>query len=257
MKLISSIFLLLVGQILFGQDKSVTFTNYGKPLYSTFSGDTFYSTKIHEIILNPKSAFEFWSRPQVSCKTWRQYKGTWRKDKDTLIFSDNYEVIENDSRVTYKKDLGQSFFISFKTDKNSDLSNKGIKVEYFYDYDAHLENSENEFVLKTENTLEIPFKDIPNLSQLASIRIEYQLDFAEKRYSYITEYNTVNVKQGDIPNVISVEFVEKPKREIVYRTIKGVIRADTLVIVSINKTKTVLPEYYRDIEFEDSYVLVK
>jgi hypothetical protein len=239
-----------------GQKFPLTFTNYGKPM-AAFAKDTFYSSKIHEITLSSDFTFEFWSRQSISCFTWHHYEGTWKKEKDTLLFSDNYEIVENDTRSTYCKDSRPSFFIAFKTDKNSELRNKAIKIQFVYDYDAHLEDSEKVFTLKTDNTLDIPFKSIPNLSKLAAIRIEYQLNYKEKRYSYLTENNMINIKIADIPNLINVEFVENPKKEIVHRTIKGVIKKDTLVIVSTSKTATTLPDYHGQIEFEDSYTLLK
>ena len=255
MRLILIISSLLVGQNLFSQGKTSIFQNFGTP--STFGKDTFYSQKIHEVKLNPNKTFEFSSRPHISCFTWYQYKGTWRKEKDTLIFSDQYEVKEEDTKASYKNDSRQAFLISFKTDKNSVLRNKKIKVQYVYDYDAHLDEPEMTFDIKADNTIEIPFKNIPNFKKLSAIRIEYELDFKETRYNYMTQNNPLNNKKSDVPNVINVEFVERPKMETVYRTITGVIKKDTLNIVSINKTKTKLLDYNRDIEFENHFALRK
>ena len=61
----------------------------------------------------------------------------------------------------------------------------------------------------------------------------------------------------NISNIINVEFIERPQKEIVYRTIRAVVKNDTLTIVSSSKTKTILPDYHREIEFEDSYSLNK
>jgi len=252
MKSTLSVFLLMLCIGAHGQ--AVTFTNYGVPRI-TFGKDTFYSSRIHEITLYPDSIFEFWCRPHISCLTWRRYGGTFSKENDTLFFHDKYEVDENDVRATYKADSRQLFLISFKTDKNSTLRNKEIKVQYVYDYDAHIDEPDSIFNLTAGNTLEIPFKVIPYLHQLAAIRIEYQLNAKEKRYQYLTKNNPLNRNRGDIPNLISVEFVESPKKEIVHRTIKGIIRKDTLVIVSTAKTKTTLPDYHDAIEFEDGYTL--
>ena len=238
-----------------GQKNTLTFTNYGQPI--PFGRDTFYSNKIHEITLNPDLTYDFWSRPYISCHTWRHHKGTWKKAKDTLIFLDNYEVIERDTRTTYNNDCSSFFSINFKTDKNDVLKNREIKVQFFYDFHSHLEDSVRELTFNLNNTLQIPYSDIPNFSQLASIRIEYLLNGTEKRYDFLTENNTVNVKKGDIPNIIVVEFVEAPKKEVVYRTIKGIIQKGTLVIISATKTKINLPDYYPEIEFEDKYELRK
>ena len=61
------------------------------------------------------------------------------------FFYDNYQVEENDTKATYKKDSRQEFLMTFKTDKRSVLKNKGIKIEYEYDYDAHIDSPEKIF----------------------------------------------------------------------------------------------------------------
>lgn len=254
------------GQTVYGQTKAITFSNDLNAYYNQtrpkdtlkgLAGFRFFEPKINEITLNPDATFEFWSRPNMSCFTWHSYKGTWKKNNDTLLFYDNYQVEENDTKATYKKGSRQEFLITFKTDKGSILKNKSIKINYEYDYDAHIDSPEKVFTLNENNSVVISYKDIPNLDKLAAIRIEYLLNYTEKRYNYLTENKTINRKEGDVPNIIEVEFVEKPKKEIVYRTIKAVVKSDTLKIVSSSKTKIILPDYYRDIEFEDSYSLNK
>ena len=209
------------------------------------------------VLLNPDKTFEFWSRPHISCFSWHDYKGRWKKEKDTLVFSDQYEVKENDTKASYKNDSRKSFFISFRTDKNSLLRNKKIKVQYVYDYDALLDEPETIFNIRSDNTIEIPFKNIPNFKKLSAIRIQYELNFKTARYNYLTKNDPLNNKKSDVPNIISVEFVEHPKKEMVYRVIKGVIQKGTLIIVSTTKTKTILPDHNREIEFENNFALRK
>lgn len=256
----------LTVQKTYGQNKTITFSNDWNAYYSKtrpkdtlkgLAGFRFFEPKINEITLNPDATFEFWSRPNVSCFTWHSYKGTWKKNNDTLLFYDNYQVEENDTKATYKKDSRQEFLITFKTDKGSILKNKSIKIDYEYDFDAHIDSPEKIFTLNENNSVVISYKDIPNLDKLAAIRIEYLLNYTEKRFNYLTENKTINRKEGDMPNIIEVEFVEKPKKEIVYRIIKAIVQNDTLRIVSSSKTKTILPDYFREIEFEDSYSLNK
>lgn len=255
--------ILAAGQTIYGQTKSVTFSNYLNAYYNqTRPKDTllrfrFFEPKINEITLNPEGTFEFWSRPNVSCFTWHSYKGTWKNNNDTLVFTDNYQIDENDTKATYKRGSKQEFVITFKTDKGFILKNKSIKIQYEYDYDAHIDSPEKAFSLDANNSVVIAYKDVPNFNKLSAIRIEYLLNYTEKRYNYLTENKTINRKEGDVPNIIEVEFVEKPKKEIVYRTIKAVVKNDKLEIISSSKTKTKLPDYYRDIEFEDSYSLNK
>ena len=250
-------------QTIHGQTKAITFRNNLNAYDSetrpndTLLGFRFFEPKINEITLNPDATFKFWSRPNVSCLTWHSYKGTWKKNNNTVVFYDNYQVEENDTKATYKRGSRQEFVITFKTDKGAILKNKNIKIDYEYDYDAHIDSPEKTFALDANNSIVIFYKDIPNLDKLAAIRIEYLLNYTEKRYNYLTENKTINRKQGDIPNIIDVEFVEKPKKEIVYRTIRAVVKNDTLRIVRNLKTKTVLPDNNPDIEFEDNYNLSK
>jgi hypothetical protein len=247
----------IAGQAVYGQDKPIVFSNDLNAYYGKANSKEFFEPKINEITLNPDATFEFWSRPNRSCFTWQSYKGTWKKINDTLLFSDSYQVEESDTKATYKRDSEKEFVITFETDRKSILKNRSIKIQYEYDFDANLETSEKTFYLDSNNAITIAFKDIPNLDKLASIRVEYLLNYTEKRYNYLTENRAVNVKQGDIPNIINVEFLERPKKEIVYRTIRAVVKNDTLTIVSSSKTKTILPDYHRDIEFENSYSLNK
>jgi hypothetical protein len=74
---------------------------------------------------------------------------------------------------------------------------------------------------------------------------------------HLSQNKTANIKKGYLSNIIDKEFVHKPKIEIVYRTIKGVMQQGTLTIVSSTKTKSMFPDYYPDIELEDTYELSK
>lgn len=258
-----TLILFSAGQNTYGQNKAIIFSNNLNAYYNqtrpkdTLLGLRFFEPKINDITLSPDATFEFWSRPNVSCFTWHSYIGTWKRDKDTIFFYDNYQVDELDTRATYKKDSKKEFVITFSTDNNLYLKNRNIKIQYWYDYDAHLDNPEKTFTLTADNSVIIPFADIPNLDKLASIRVEYLLNFTEKRFNFLTENKTANVKQADIPNIINVEFVETPKKEIVYRTIKSIVKGENLIILSTTKTKVNLLDYHRDIEFEDSYTLSK
>jgi hypothetical protein len=263
---ISTLVLILtsVGQTSYGQTKVITFSNDSNAYYNKtipidtikgLKGFRLFAPKINEITLNPDATFEFWSRPNVSCFTWHSFKGTWEKKNDTLLFYDNYQIVENDTKASYKRDSKKEFILTFKTDKGSILKNKRIMIEYEYDYEAHIESPEKIFTIDKNNSVIIAYKDIPNFDKLAAIRIEYHLNFTEKRYKYLTENKIANVRQGDIPNIIEVEFVERPKKEIVQRTIKSIVQKDTLRIISSSKSRTLLPDYFRNIEFEDSYSL--
>lgn len=264
---ILSIILILFGQLLFAQDKPVSFSNLQNAYYNKdtsnaikdgpLKGLNYFEPKVNEITLNTDSTFDFWSKPNVSCFTWQEYKGTWKKSKDTIVFYDNYEITENDIRVTYKKDSEHKYHIHFFTDKKSELKNKEIKTQYVYDYDAHLDDFEKLLHINKNNEIEISFQDISSIDKLAAIRIEYLLNDGQKRFGYLTQNNILNKKNGDLPNIIRVEFVENPKKEIVYRTIKGIVQNGALVIVSTAKSKVTLPDYHSEIMFEKSYALDK
>lgn len=86
MRVLIIVALLLAGQKIAAQNASLTYSNFGAPI--VFGKDTLHSSRIHEIILNPDSTFDFWSRPHVSCFTWNHYTGAWKREKDTLIFID-------------------------------------------------------------------------------------------------------------------------------------------------------------------------
>jgi hypothetical protein len=126
-----------------------------------------------------------------------------------------------------------------------------------YDFNAHLDDIEKTYYLNANNMIEISFQEIPNRIKLAALRIECVLSSGEKRFGYLTENKILNLKNGDLSNIIGVEFVENPKKEIVHRTIKGVIRNNGLTVVSTTKTKTMLPDYHEEIMFENSYALNK
>jgi hypothetical protein len=124
MNLKASIVFLLFGPNVFGQNKSVTYRNNTNAYYSSIAPkDAFFAPKVNEIILNSDSTFEFWSRPNVSCFIWNEYKGKWKITNDTISFYDNYEIVENDTRVNYKNVSKKSYRISFRTDRNSELKN--------------------------------------------------------------------------------------------------------------------------------------
>lgn len=169
----------------------------------------------------------------------------------------NYEVVENDIRFVFNHDTVERYRFKFSTNKKTELINRQIKVSYVYDFDAHIDGLENIIYLKEGNTIEIPYADVPNRQHLASIRIEYYLNSQEKRYGWITEYNVLNVKKGDVPNVVEVEFVKTPKRETVHRTIKAIIDDEVLKILSSTKTRASLPDFYPEMHLADKYYLRK
>lgn len=251
------IFLILFTQYLFSQEKPIVYENDAKAYYNKNFSEYSNERSFCDLSIFPNSTFSFYSRPYSSCITWKEIKGKWKKENNVYTFSSQYEVSEKDIRFTFNNDSLKRYLLKFRTDKKSEMKNRIIKLNYEYDFDAEIDDVEKVMNFNQDNSIEIPFTEIPNLDKLASIRIEYLLSSSEKRFGYITENNTVNVKEKDIPNVVEIEFVVHPIKEIVYRTTIGKLVGEKLEIVSSTKTKTSLPEYLGEIGFEKYYELRK
>ncbi|MFB3387145.1 hypothetical protein [Flavobacterium sp. LAR06] len=252
------LFLILFAQSLFAQDKPIVFVNNSKAYYNAKTDFDFVNEPtFSEITINPNSTFFFYSRPHVSCFTWREVKGKWKKEKNIYTFINQYEIIENDIKFTFKRDPAEKYVLKFKTDRKSELKNRIIKIQYLYNFDDKIDDFEKLINLNQEDLIIIPFSEIPNLGKLASIRIEYQLNGNEKRYGYITENKVINIRENSIPNNIEIEFIEFPKKEIVYRTTKANVNNGNLQIISSEKTKIKMIDYSDEIGFEKNYKLEK
>jgi hypothetical protein len=217
-----------------------------------FSNDHDYY-RISEVTINNDSTFKFWSRPYMSCSTWNDFTGNWKKVNDTITFYNQYEVQENDVRVKYYNSTEKYFSISIATDKGSVLRNRQLKLDFIYTYEAHIEDAEKTFNLPDDNILVIPFSDVKHLKKLSAIRIEYMLDNGKKRFDYLTKNQVVNEKVVDVPNVITVEFVEDPLKDTVYRQFKAVIISNTIRMLSSYKTVSSLFDDNYDLTFENQY----
>lgn len=247
------ILVLLFTQYLFSQEKSIVYVNNAKAYYNKSQKEFSNETTFCDLTTNPNFTFSFYSRPHLSCFTWKEIKGNWKRKKNIYTFLSQYDVKENDTRFTFSKDSTKKYFLKFRTDKKSELKNRNIKIQYMYDFDAKIDEIEKIMTFNQDNSIEIPFVDIPNLEKLAALRIEYQLNSSEKRFAYITENKTINRKENDIPNIVDIEFVEFPKKEIVYRTTIGKIKNKQLKIISSSLTKSSLPYYLKEIGFEKYY----
>lgn len=245
----------MIGYSVFGQETPISYVNNERAKDSSAMGID-WDERISEITLKSQTEFEFRSFPMTSsCLTWREYSGTWEKKNDTIIFSDNYELIENDTRLKFVNKSNENYYtLNFKTDKNSLLTNKNIVIELVYDFDSGLKDKKMNMELDNEYSLTIPFNNIPDRKKLASFRYEYELRNGDKRYGYITESDTVNVKENDLQNYVEITIVEIPKKEIVYRTTKAIIIADKLKIVSTEKTESDLTDFTEKIKFKENYI---
>ncbi|WP_028284031.1 hypothetical protein [Olleya marilimosa] len=248
------IFSLLIGQSIFGQKTPISYVSIEKVKDSS-ANPWVIDNRISQITLTSKNEFEFRSFPiPSSCLTWREYKGTWERKNDTLIFSEQYEIVENDARFAFSnKRQNEYYHLEFKTDKKSKLTEKHIEIQFVYDFDSDFKDVKLNMELDNDFSLKIPFNQIPNRKSLASIRFEYFLSNGEKRYGYITENQTVNVKEKELPNYIGITLIEKPKKEIIYRITKALLTENKIKIISKEKSNSDLPDYTEEIEFKEIY----
>jgi hypothetical protein len=248
------IILLIIGQSSFGQKTPISYVSNEKVKDSS-SNPWNIDNRISQITLTSKTEFEFRSFPiPSSCLTWREYNGTWERKNDTLIFSDQYEVVENDARFTFSnKSQNEYYHLEFGTDKKSKLSDKHIEIQFVYDFDADFKDVKLNMELDNDFNLKIPFNQVPNRKSLASIRFEYFLSNGEKRYGYITENQTVNIKEKELLNYIGITLIEKPKKEIIYRITKAILIDNKIKIISKEKNESDLPDYTEEIEFKEVY----
>ncbi len=245
---------LMIGHSVFGQKAPKSYVNNERAKDSSAIGID-WDERISEITLTSQTEFEFRSFPMTSsCLTWREYNGTWKRKNDTLIFSDQYDIIENDTRLKFSSNANENnYLLKFNTDRSSILGNKSIIIELVYDFESGLKSTKLNLELDNKISLKIPFENIPNREELASFRYEYELTNGDKRYGYITENNTVNVKEKKLPNFIEVTIVENPKKETIYRTTKAIIDEKKLKIISIERTESDLPDHIKNIAFKESY----
>ncbi|MBP6455092.1 MAG: hypothetical protein KA275_00075 [Chitinophagaceae bacterium] len=248
-------FLLLISNLLFAQDKSQTYINISNSYYDSTNIKSIYEPTINEITLNLNSTFEFWSRPDYGCRSWKSYEGTWTKKKGFYFFKHEYDVFESDVRLHFKKDSQDIYIIRFRTDQSSELLNRDVKITYCYDFDSQIKDIDVNMKLSMSNSIEIPFANIPNHDKLASIRVEYLLNSRGKRFDFITESNIINQKLGTIPNITDFEMVEIPKGEKVFVLIKGKINKDTLEIISSEKTTSTNRDWKDEMKFKRFYLL--
>lgn len=255
MKKLLTIFSLVIFIFCFSQEKYV---NDATVYYNSKSKEPFgyiNNPSINEIYMNSNNTFEMWMRPHNSCFTWQDYKGIWKKEGDSITFTNQYEIKEADSYEIYKNKNNNSnkFIISFKTDRKKIIANQSISINYEYDFDSKLNSEKSiEFTTNKNGNIEIPINKIPNFEKVASLA--YQFQYKQRKISgYISESNFVNQKDKEIPKEIIVVLVENPKKEIVVRTVKTVLKDNKIYIISSNKTKTNLKDYNKEWKFEEFY----
>ncbi|NRD24896.1 hypothetical protein HNV10_16700 [Winogradskyella litoriviva] len=244
---------ILIGQSVFGQKTPISFVNDSR--IENNQGWTI-DNKISEITLKTNNEFEFWSRPVInSCLTWREYNGTWEKKNDTIIFYDQYELKASDSKFRFSSnEQNEFYYLKFKTDKDSDLTNKNINIAFVFDLGSEeWDFEEREMTLEDDFSLKIPFENIPNIDKLASIRFLYYLENGEKRFEFISADETVTIKEKVLPNWIEVTLIEQPEKEIVKRITKAILIDNKIRIISSKKNNTNLADETPELIFKEFY----
>ena len=256
MKTILSIILsILIGQSVFGQKTPISYINDSR--IENNQGWAI-DNKISEITLKTNNEFVFWCRPVINtCSTWRKYDGNWKKINDTIIFYDQYELKANDSKFRFSSNSQNDFYhLKFKPDKGSELTNKNINISFVYDLGSEdWDFQRHEMTLEYNFSLKIPFENIPNIKKLASIHFLYYLENGEKRFGFISEDETLTIKEKELPNIIEVTLIEQPEKEIVKRITKGILIDDKIKIISTHKNKPKLKDETPELIFKEFYVI--
>ena len=254
MKIFHIILLFITLNSLFGQIAPATYANYQR---INDSIDTAWDIdeRISEIEFISKSKYEFRSYPiYSSCLTWRTYAGTWERINNTIFFYDQYEVNANDAQFSFLTDIQREFYhLKFKTDTGTGLTNKNINISFVYDLESDWNFDEYKMTLDDDFSLKIPFKSIPNVNKLASIRYLYYLENGERRFGFISADETLTEKENDLPNIIEVTLIEQPKKEIVKRITKATIVNEKIKIISTQKNKINLPDETPKLMFKEFY----
>ena len=255
MKKLLTIFSLVIFIFCFSQEKYVNNATAYNNSKAKEPFDYINNPSINEIYINSDNTFKMWMRPHNSCFTWQDYKGTWKKEGDSITFTNRYEVKEADSYEIYKNKNNNlnKFIISFKTDRKKIIANQSISINYEYDFDSKLNSEKSiEFTTDKNGNIEIPINKIPNFDKVASLKYKFQYK-QRKIDGYITESDFVNKKAKEIPNDIVVVLIENPKKETVVRTVKTILKDNKLYILSSNKTKTNIKDFHNEWKFEKIY----
>lgn len=232
-----------------------TYTNYElKDSLKINDVLVYWDGEIQEIILSPNNEFTFVNRPMTSCLSWKYYKGKWELKNDTIIFTEQIEIEEKDVVFSFSNDHDPVYKINFETDRKSKLKNKEIEIKFIYDFDSDLKEVTIKKKLDKDFNLQIPFNEVPNRENLASVKFEYLLRRGDKRIGYITDGHVVNRKENDLQNIIEVTFIEKPRKEMIFRKTIGVLMGNKIIIISSEKSKSSLPDYSDELYFKDFYL---
>jgi hypothetical protein len=240
------ILLLILPNLIFSQIRT----------YDIIETDTTLTRKtvIHQININENQTFEFRSIPNISCFTWREFKGTWKQKGNLITFKDSFKLQAADIEFEQKNIADNDFFeLSFKLDAKSAYSNQSIKISFTYDYDSKIKDVDSIYTTDKIGRIIIPFNKIQNRESLTALRIETKLLNGIKRWNYFTTNKIVNEKENDLPNKILVNIVSKPYEETIVRTTKASISENKISIISSKCEKGKLQNFINDLKFGSEY----
>ncbi|ESU22791.1 hypothetical protein FLJC2902T_32530 [Flavobacterium limnosediminis JC2902] len=248
------IILILLPNLLFCQIKTFNLIEKEDIIYEKELSDTDrYQTLIHQINISENSTFEFRHTPYVSCLTWKEYKGTWKQKRDTIIFTDFYVLEESDIKFEHSTLKENKFYdFTFVIDSQKKYSNESVEISFVYDLDSKIKNKQNTFITDSNGNIQIPFSEIENLDKLTAFRIQINLN-GEKKWNHFTTNNFVNVKKEELPNKIDVNIISKPSKETIKRETKAILSNENLRIISSRSEKSKLSNYSNRLNFSNNY----
>jgi len=208
---------------------------------------------IHQINLLTDSEFEFRSIPSISCLTWKEFNGTYKIKNDTIVFTDKYLIENPDMIFTSKTDQNAKLYrFNFRYDNKQNIEGREIEISFVYDFDSKLKDISKTYTINTDYTIEIPFDKVENRDELTSFKIILNPNTSWIIWNYFSVNEFANKKEQELPNIIDITFIAKPKKEKVTRKTTGIINENTILIISCS-SKSNLKNYSDLILFEQNY----
>ena len=116
MRLLTIIIFLILSDKVSGQADTIKYKQFGDTL------------EFSELNLNPDNTFNFHHYNMRSCWTWYSVHGTWRVDKEKIIFTDTMHWEEENLKFDTSINHTDFVLIKIKNDKGTPL--KGIEIKY-------------------------------------------------------------------------------------------------------------------------------
>jgi hypothetical protein len=208
---------------------------------------------IHQINISENGTFEFRSIPHVSCLTWSEFEGIWTQKKNTITFTDSFELQAPDMEFDYSTSENDFYEFTFNLDEQKTYSNKVIEISYVYDYDSELKDVDSTYSTDTNGKVKIEFNKVKNREKLTAFKISTKIQNGEKRQNYFTLNDFVNEKKYNLPNRIYVNVVSSPFKETIVRTTTARITDEKMSIISSICSKSKLQNFISELNFGKEY----